>query len=209
MHSSRAYIIVSHSSPAISFDDPHPRTGSPTGAIVGGVVGGVAFIAICLAALFFFLRRRAASKRSPEHAREIDPFVAPPSFRHHPQDSTDALPTTPSASASASWRPDSALALPAPGTRTPAEKHAWVLAPPGSDHDRLAREVQELRQQVAGMRASRELVGAESEASVRPTSAGAEDADLRGELATLRAEMAWLRAETEGANRGEPPPAYA
>lgn len=207
LHNWIALTIVSHSYSVLAFCFPHPWKEFQTGAIAGGVVGGVAFIAICFGILLFFLRRRAASKGSGAHDREIVPFVAPSSSRH--RGSSDGEPTSPFAS----WRPDTAVAYntrapPSGGQSTKNSKHAWAV--PSSKHDQLSREVGELRQQIASMRTSRSLVGnATAPNDVHPASSGAEDSELRQEMETLRAELAWLRAETGGAGRGEPPPAYA
>lgn len=192
--------IVGHFSLVLAFCFSHPCKGSQAGAIAGGVVGGVAFIAICFGILFFFRRRGTLLKHNEP---EIVPFVSSSSSGN--RRSTDGGKTM---STPASWRPGTAVTHDTGSTAQSINKDARG-ATPSLDHDQLSRDVQELRQQIANMRASRSLVGvAAAPSDVRPSSR-AEDSELRQEMATLRAELAWLRAETESVGRSEPPPAYA
>ncbi|TFY62424.1 hypothetical protein EVJ58_g3870 [Rhodofomes roseus] len=94
---------------------------------------------------------------------------------------------------------------------------------PLSDHECLVREAEDLRQEVASLRATEQRttnVGSDSSSapvdvlsaaavSLRPA-IQSNDTELRGEVALLRAEVVRLKAEAEGIARFiDAPPAYA
>ena len=172
------------------------------------MVGGVAFVALCVCFWIYLRRHRGAlgSKEKDTHA--IEPFISASSY----PDANETL--------LAPWRPGSATPFVEGGARTYigpsglAEKHTRQASP---GHDRLAHDVQELRQQVASLRAASVSAGSRSALDDAPLApfpgpsgmlASEADSDLRRELASLRGEIAWLTVETEGTRPSDPPPAY-
>jgi len=170
----------------IYFEPSHMRAGPPAGAIAGGVVGGVAFLALCLFLVICFQRQRAPPLVKGWSSRDIEPFVTTPNPAH------------PGLVVSLSDR----AANSHPAARRP--KGAIVLSVPiRADHERMEREANELRQQVASLRAERVAAGSTATAPGRidatettavraPANSGLTHAEItRG----LRREMAALREE--------------
>ncbi|KAH9930924.1 uncharacterized protein B0H18DRAFT_1116631 [Fomitopsis serialis] len=195
--------------------------GPPVGAIAGGVVGGVAFLALCLFLVICFQRQRAPPFVKGWNSRDIEPFDTTP----NPPGMVVSL-SDPAARGS---KDAVVLSVPVPVTLADRgrldEKRRRITPRPLPDHERMEREADELRQQVASLRAERAAAGSAAPAPGRidatestavrvPANSRLTHAEitrgLRREMAALRQEMRRLTAETEGVVRlnCEPPPAY-